>query len=202
MPERALPQEPPGCSQSFASRGGFKCLQCGGFSGGAWKGCSRLRCLAYQSIEERSQAHRPEYAAITANKGSENNDQRSTCKLLVRKGGLEPPRVSPPDPKSGASANSATFARIAFRGSPKLYRELSLPGSRPAPQGGRLPAKPHPCPRLVSHTRHLPPPPTESTGDEPRLAGRRFREKGNLPFRSQLALACQGTGDRLPILRS
>jgi hypothetical protein len=30
--------------------------------------------------------------------------------LLVRKGGLEPPHLSVPDPKSGASANSATFA--------------------------------------------------------------------------------------------
>ena len=30
--------------------------------------------------------------------------------MLVRKGGLEPPWVSPPDPKSGASANSATLA--------------------------------------------------------------------------------------------
>ena len=31
---------------------------------------------------------------------------------LVRKGGLEPPHLSVPDPKSGASANSATFALI------------------------------------------------------------------------------------------
>src|ERR1700730_4488334 len=30
--------------------------------------------------------------------------------FMVRKGGLEPPHLSVPDPKSGASANSATFA--------------------------------------------------------------------------------------------
>lgn len=29
---------------------------------------------------------------------------------LVRKGGLEPPHLAAPEPKSGASTNSATFA--------------------------------------------------------------------------------------------
>jgi hypothetical protein len=32
-------------------------------------------------------------------------------KLMVREKGLEPPWITPPDPKSGASANSATLAR-------------------------------------------------------------------------------------------
>ena len=46
---------------------------------------------------------------------SANNEQRTKHKVLssirvVRKGGLEPPHLSVPDPKSGASANSATFA--------------------------------------------------------------------------------------------
>ncbi len=31
---------------------------------------------------------------------------------MVRRGGLEPPQVSPPDPKSGASTNSAILASV------------------------------------------------------------------------------------------
>ena len=40
---------------------------------------------------------------------------------MVRKGGLEPPRFYPPDPKSGASANSATFAM------PNYTKRLEFP---------------------------------------------------------------------------
>src|ERR1039458_8732218 len=38
-----------------------------------------------------------------------------TRNIVVRKRGLEPLWVSPPDPKSGASANSATFAFPCIR---------------------------------------------------------------------------------------
>src|ERR1700739_3927260 len=53
---------------------------------------------------------------VGAEAGStEMKDSKEIGRILVRKGGLEPPRFYPPDPKSGASANSATFARCFQR---------------------------------------------------------------------------------------
>ena len=54
---------------------------------------------------------------------------------LVRKGGLEPPHLSAPEPKSGASTNSATFALLfslvqcSLRVSNQLYLFLPQDGS-------------------------------------------------------------------------
>jgi hypothetical protein len=50
---------------------------------------------------------------------------------LVRAKGLEPPRISPPDPKSGASTNSATPALqrfLAFAPKATLYKYTMLGG--------------------------------------------------------------------------
>ena len=46
---------------------------------------------------------------------SRKDEVRSLRDPMVRKGGLEPPRAVPPEPKSGASTNSATFATPASR---------------------------------------------------------------------------------------
>ena len=51
-----------------------------------------------------------------------SNAVRTTA--LVRMKGLEPPRLVTPDPKSGASANSATSALLAFK---PYFRQATAP---------------------------------------------------------------------------
>jgi hypothetical protein len=72
--------------------------------------------------------------------------RKSFKQSLVRKGGLEPPRFYPPDPKSGASANSATFALIKSNRPPtpkrrtfnRAPRHSKLDAHRPGKDLNRL----------------------------------------------------------------
>src|SRR5262249_31672479 len=51
-------------------------------------------------------------ASQIGNRQSKIKNQKCRSLLtVVRKGGPDPPHLSVPDPKSGASANSATFAK-------------------------------------------------------------------------------------------
>ncbi len=43
----------------------------------------------------------------------------------MRKGGLEPPPLAGPDPKSGASADSATFARDHYKTGREGYGDFA-----------------------------------------------------------------------------
>jgi hypothetical protein len=62
--------------------------------------CASLKYL-FQDLSKKGEKE---------NRESLLRESRPALGFLVRKGGLEPPRFYPPDPKSGASANSATFA--------------------------------------------------------------------------------------------
>jgi hypothetical protein len=75
------------------------------------------------------------------------------CCREMRTGGVEPPPLAGQDPKSCASAGSATFAWLEHNAGPERWRTRGLPGSSPRRSGrqvrrpDRLPARYQPAHR-------------------------------------------------------
>ena len=68
------------------------------------------------------------------------DSRKPSAGFLVRKEGLEPSRFYPPDPKSGASANSATFAgKVLPKGTAVRMESPELRMMNPAPETEMIP---------------------------------------------------------------